>query len=423
MERHVADTDRAVPRSMISFSRITKAGRFVAVADRTPVVIAGMLAVSGVLAACGPPRDAALPAAGDRVVLVISGTGNEPRPSTSGAALEALRATAESANVTNRGTGKSSVAIVGSADGGTAREILLTPRRADGSLEHGLRRPALVDRNVRAVADAVADTTATKSGLDLLEGIGNAVRGVNPGILIIVSNGLSTSGAFDLRQVGWDADPPEVADRLAAKNALPHLRNWRVLFTGLGATAGTQPPLSVSAREKLGQYWSAICRRAEARMCDIDEKRVPADPPRATVANPAVPVPGVTSVVGQAGQVNTTVSDSALGFAGDSAVLSPAAEELLAELAAGITARLAGDLRAVVTVRGYAADPPGSTATGRGELADRRAHVVAEALELAGVRQRIDAAGVGSEPGRSAMLAGRFDEAAAAAMRRVEITY
>jgi len=131
----------------------------------------------------------------------------------------------------------------------------------------------------------------------------------------------------------------------------------------------------------------------------------------------------VTSVVGQAGQVSTTVSDSALGFAGDSAVLSPAAEGLLAELAARITARLAGNPPAVVTVRGSAADPPGSTAAGRAELADRRAHVVAGALEGAGVRQRIDAAGVGSEPGRSAMRAGRFDEAAAAAMRRVEITY
>jgi hypothetical protein len=39
------------------------------------------------------------------------------------------------------------------------------------------------------------------------------------------------------------------------------------------------------------------------------------------------------------------------------------------------------------------------------------------------VRQRLDTTGIGTEPGRTAVKDGKFDEAAAAAMRRVEITY
>jgi outer membrane protein OmpA-like peptidoglycan-associated protein len=157
--------------------------------------------------------------------------------------------------------------------------------------------------------------------------------------------------------------------------------------------------------------------------CDVDQSRVPPEPPQGEVLTPIVPVPGVTSVVGPRGEVSTTVSDAALGFAGDSAALSAPARELLRSLAESIIARLSGRPGAAVTIRGYAADPPGSTEAGRRELAQQRARAVAGALTDAGVAQRIDAAGVGGEPGVTAMTGGRFDEAAAARMRRVEITY
>ncbi|MEV4050882.1 hypothetical protein AB0J55_06810 [Amycolatopsis sp. NPDC049688] len=360
------------------------------------------------------------PAGGDRVVLVASAGANEPRPVLTEAARKILLDAANSGNASPQGSGNSSVALVSAADGADSREIVLTPRRADGSLEHGLQRPSLIERNVQAVADAVAATVAARPGLDLLGGIDAAVRGVAPGRLVVVSSGLSTAGAFDLRQVGWDAQPATVADQLAAKNALPHLENWHVLFTGIGSVAGAQPPLPGPAHDKLLQYWQAICARAKAAGCDFDDKRVAAQPPLATVATPVVPVPGVTSVAGPAGRISTTVSDSALGFTGDSAVLSPGALELLRALAGSITA--AGRSDAVI-VRGYAADPPGSTVAGRQALADLRARVVSDALREAGVRQPVDAAGVGTQPGRTAMAGGRFDETAAAAMRRVEITY
>ncbi|MET8853061.1 hypothetical protein [Amycolatopsis sp. NPDC004625] len=387
---------------------------------RRPPAIAALSLLALSVAGCALSAKAINPAGGDRVVIVVSATANEPRPAVTEVARKLLLDAANSGNASQQGSGNSSVALVSAADGADSRPFVLTPRRPDGSLEHGLQRPSLIERNVQAVADAVAATAAARAGLDLLGGVDNAVRGVVPGRLIVVSSGLSTAGAFDLRQVGWDADPATVAAQLAAKNALPHLENWHVLFTGLGSVAGAQPPLPGPAHDKLLQYWQAICTRAQAAGCDFDDKRVAAGPPRATVATPVVPVPGVTSVVGPAGRVSTTVSDSALGFSGDSAVLSSGAVDLLRTLAGSI---MAGPPGAVVIVRGYAADPPGSTAAGRQALADLRAGVVADALRQAGVSRRVDAAGVGTQPGRTAMAGGRFDETAAAAMRRVEIVY
>lgn len=381
---------------------------------------AGALVLGVVVSACAVPVRNVTPSGGDRVVVVVSGTANEPRPAVTDAVRTLLRDAANSGNVSQQGSGKSSVALVSAADGGDRRSVVLTPRRADGSLEHGLSRPALIDRNVASAVDAIAATTARKGGLDLLGGIADAVRGLPAGTLVVTSGGLSTDGAFDLRQVGWQADPAAIAAQLAAAHQLPHLDGWRVLFAGLGSVAGAQPPLPAPARDRLAAYWQAICRAAGAVACDVDQSRTPAEPSRATAATPVVPVPGVTSVTGPRGEVTTTVSDAALGFAGDSAVLSESARDLLRSLAGSITA---GRSDAPVSVRGFAADPPGSTEAGRRALAERRARAVAGALTEAGVTQRVDASGTGTQPGVTAMTGGRFDEAAAARMRRVEITY
>jgi outer membrane protein OmpA-like peptidoglycan-associated protein len=77
----------------------------------------------------------------------------------------------------------------------------------------------------------------------------------------------------------------------------------------------------------------------------------------------------------------------------------------------------------VVTVRGYAADPPGSTPAGRQDLARRRARVVAEALTEMGVDNRIVSKGLGTPPGETAIVNGQFSEQAASRIRRVEIDY
>lgn len=391
--------------------------------SRVALPLAGLVGIGG----CAVAPQQAGATSGDRVVVVVSGTANEPRPSLTGQALAVLRTAAASDDVSETNATRGSAAIVTSADGATEHTVQLTPRRADGSVEHGLSRQRLIDADVAAVTRAVAATQATRAGLDLLGGLADAVRGVQPGTLIVVSDGLSTAGGLDLRQVGWHAVATQVAARLHARDLLPNLTGWHVLFTGLGEVAGDQPPLPNPQRDTLVGYWRAICRAAGAASCDIDQTRLPPTKPLATAAMPVVPVPDVSSVVGPHGEVTTTVSDGALGFTGDSAVIRPAARDLLRSLAPAIVGRLADHPDVVVRVRGYAADPPGSTDGGRTALATERARVVATALvaELAaaGLPNRVTATGVGTQPGVTAMVHGRFDEHVAATMRRVVITY
>ncbi|GHH54409.1 hypothetical protein GCM10017774_69440 [Lentzea cavernae] len=353
--------------------------------------------------------------------MVATATAHEPRPSLTPRSAELLDTVAQSRNITDGRNGKSSVAVIASADGAVHETIVLTPRRANGAIEHGLQRDALIELNLTRVASAVSAIGARKP-VDLLEGTGNAVRGRTAGNLVIITSGLSTTGGFDLRQVGWNADPAVTAEQLRSRGLLPDLTGWRVLFTGIGETAGAQPPLTIPSRERLTAYWTALCQAAGAASCEIDESRVDHAPPNSDAPVPVVPVPGITSVTGPDGTERTTLLNDVLGFAGDSAELSPSARELMRQYAARVTAKLASRPDAVVTVRGYTADPPGSTEAGRQELSSRRAQVVADALRDGGVRHRIEHSGGGSAPGMTATATGTFDETIAGQMRRVEIT-
>jgi hypothetical protein len=203
-----------------------------------------------------PPPDCGQPAEGDTIVVLASGTANEPRPSLTPQAERVLRDAAESGDVSDGRNGRGSVAVVASADtgtGGQPAEVLpLTPRRADCEVEHGFQRDNLIDTNMARVRNAVAGRAAVRPGLDLMAGIDDAVRGYSPGTLIVVSNGLSTAGGFDLRQVGWNADRADLVAQLTQRGLLRNLLpGWHVLFTGLGATAGAQPPLTKPARDTL----------------------------------------------------------------------------------------------------------------------------------------------------------------------------
>jgi outer membrane protein OmpA-like peptidoglycan-associated protein len=360
---------------------------------------------------------------GQRVVLLESATATEPRPAVTAKANQLLRAAAESPEVTNGRIGKSSAAVVTSADGSSTAVFPLTPRRRDGTVEHGFNRPTLIDNNLDRVAAAVAAVRATRPGLDLLAGMDNATRGTSPATLVVISSGLSTTGGFDLRQVGWLADPAEISAQLRQRNLLPNLSGWHVLFTGLGATAGIQPPLPKPTRDKLIAYWTAICTATGAASCDIDNRPVPAAPPAATAVMPTVPVPGVTSVTGPDGETTYSITDATLGFSADSAALSPAALDLLHRLAELINGQLADRPQATLTVTGRTADPPGSAEGDRYALSLARAQAVAAALTSGGVTQPITAVGGGTAPGPSATSNGRFDEARATQMRRVDITY
>lgn len=376
------------------------------------------LAAAVLVSACGA-RAGAAGGDGERIVVLASASTNEPRPSLPPGIESRLAEAAHSQNATDGKNGKGSLAIVTSADGETAQTLPLTPRRANGAVEHGLQRENLIDANVQRVSDAVGGLAAIRPGVDLLSGIDNAVRGVGPGTLVVLSSGLSTAGGFDLRRAGWQVEPVALATELKTRGLLPELDGWRVVMSGIGATAGTQSPLSLPTRERLVAYWQEICRAAGAAECLFDEARLDPRPPNGHVATPDVPVPGIVSVSGPDGTTRTTLTNDVLGFAGDSAALSPAAQGVLAELAMRIAAKPA----ARVVVRGFTADPPGSTEQGRADLSAARAGAVAGALKAAGVAVPTDSSGGGTAPGMTAMSGGVFDEGVAVKMRRVDITY
>ncbi len=383
-----------------------------------PTLLAATALATSLVSACGA-RAGAARGDGERIVVLASASSNEPRPSLPPGIEGRLAEAAHSQDATDGKNGRGSLAIVATVDGDTVQTLPLTPRRANGAVEHGLQRESLVDANVRRVAEAVGGLAATRPGVDLLAGIDNAVRGVGPGTLVVIGSGLATGGGFDLRRTGWQLEPAALAAELKTRGLLPRLDGWRFVMAGIGATAGLQPPLALPTRERLVAYWREICRAAGAADCVVDETRPDQRPPNGTVPTPEVPVPGIVSVRGPDGTTKTTLSNEVLGFAGDSAALSPSAQGVLAELAARIVAKPA----ARVVVRGFTADPPGSTEQGRAQLSAARAGAVAGALRAAGVAVAIDSSGGGTAPGMTAMSGGVFDESVAVKMRRVDIEY
>ena len=378
------------------------------------------------------PPDCGVPTDGQIVVVLVSGTAHEPRPSLTARAEEHLRDAADSDDASHGRNGRGSVAVITSADGEPREVLPLTPRRDNCEVEHGLQRPTLIDENIERVRAAVESRSATRPGLDLLAGIDEATRGFDAALLIVISNGLSTGGGLDLRQVGWTAAPAAVVTQLSEHGLLQELLpGWRVLLTGLGETAGdVQPPLTKPIREKLVGYWSSICEAAVAPdgSCEVDEAPFEPVPPLGTADLPPVDVPGIhIDWDGAEGPTTATLFDEVLGFAPDSAALSSDAHVVLRRITDHIAVKLADQPDLAITVRGYVADPPDSTPAGRQQTSDDRARAVADFLnaELVarGLSPQVDAAGAGTPPGMTAMVEGVFEEATAEQMRKVTISY
>ena len=272
----------------------------------------------------------------DVIVIIPSATANEPAPELAADDLSML----ETAGATST---EADAYVVDPATG-QPTEVPLPPRRADGQVEYGPRRSDLLAQNVGRVER-------------ILQLIASAVRATSPpGMLLILSSGLSTAGGFDLRQVGWDASPATVAAQLKARGLLSVLAGWQVVFSGLGDTAGTQPPLPLPQRTTLTSYWMAICHAAGAPSCHADEMTRPDPPSHSKTAVPVVPVPRVQSVRGPHGSTSISIpNDELFGFGGAS--LLAGADSILGPLAAKARS---GHLTATIT--GYASPDGGSPA-------------------------------------------------------------
>ena len=351
-----------------------------------------------------------VPTPTNNVIITESATANEPAPTLSVDILQTLR----SAGLASTPATAYVVAP------GTSQPVTtpLTPYLANGQVDYGPTRISTLNANISAVQRAV-EREAAQGPFDLLAAIALAIK-VAPtsATLIVVSSGLSTSGGFDVRQVGWDASPSSVAAQLKARGLLPDLAGHQVVFSGLGDTAGRQRPLPLPQRTTLANYWQAICQASGAASCSVDGTNRPEPPSRSTIPVPLVPVPVVTSVTGPGNSSVTSLADALL-FPFGSSTLIPSADTILQPIA-----QRARSQHQLVSITGYAS-PDGGANTYNLALSARRANAVRNrliALGLpAGQIAKITGTGTAGKSRDVCLVHGQLDEAICAQLRRVVI--
>jgi outer membrane protein OmpA-like peptidoglycan-associated protein len=388
--------------------QLRKGTRIIPACRRRPIVgaaVAASLLGSVLLSGCQSPPDTP-----ENIVIVASATANEPAP---------MLAAPDSSMLRNAGgSSTSAVAFVVDPNSGTAREVSLTARRADGEVDYGPDRNRELTANVSQIQELLNTLTAS-APFDLLAMMAQAVRVTSvPGTLLVLSSGLSTAGGLDIRQVGWGADPHTVAAWLNRRGLLPRLAGWHVVFSGLADTAGRQPPLPLPERTTLTSYWLAICQVAGAASCTVDTVTRPGPPARSTTPVPIVAFPAVTSFRGPHGQTTDVPADAFFPF--NSARLLPGADAILGPLAAEARGQYLH-----VTIVGYASPDGGTDAYNRA-LSAARAQAVRTRLIALGVPASlvVKAVGLGTagQPRSACYHQAHLDEASCALLRRVVIT-
>jgi len=342
------------------------------------------------------------------IVIAATATANEPAPALSSADIALLEGMGESS--------AAAVAFIVNSANGQPVQLPLTPRRSDGQVEYGPRRSQLLQQNVSRIESQLGHEAAT-GPFDLLNTILTASRVTSPpATMLLLTSGVTTSGGFDLRKVGWAEPPASVAAALRQRGLLPDLTGWTVIFSGLGETVGRQPALPLPQQTTLASYWLAICHAAGAAACRVDDSPRPLRNSYSTLPVPIVPVPAVQSITGPHGQQQSIVPADLL-FAFNSATLLPGANSYLAPIAAR-----ADDGNYSVSITGQAS-PDGGTAAYNLRLSVLRAQAVQRRLITLGLApyQIVQVNGIGTA-GQSCTVAGTLDESKCAQLRRVVIT-
>jgi OmpA-OmpF porin, OOP family len=287
-----------------------------------------------------------------------------------------------------RGVGTVSVATFG----GAAHDVRWTAagwaaKPASGGNEVTRRRHAgsVPDCIVQAVAKAQS-TVPAREGSDVL----GAVREVSTVLagsrgtrrLIVLTDGLPTTGCADLRDAGFDGalETDAIVQRCSADKEVTTrtLASVETVFVGLGQTADNEPQPSPAQEEWVTGLWRRLCaaahpKPAEPTDCAVSEVTAPR-----TLSGKASRRPGDPAV--EFPERTWKQAGARALFDPNSAVLRAAALPQLAKIAVQVR-----DLDGVrVRVLGYV-DPRGGSGNNL-TLSQARANAVRNELERLGVR-------------------------------------
>lgn len=376
-----------------------------------------MLALSAAgLTSCDPPppldrcawtAEAPKPGLGRTVVLVDASASFHGAPG-SVSARDPRDAVAD--YVTKAVAGRETVSVAAFDGGGPTGIHWQGTRSTDWAAEDDnpdgreqLRTDAIecIQKDVGAAAEA----TPVRKGTDVLAALRVAgaalARTRGPRRLVVLSDGLPTTGCADLTRALFRSDAEldaiarvchdrkEVTDRSLAA--------VRSVFLGLGQPAVDQPVPTAAQQRWLAALWTRLCSEAHpagdrTARCDVVDTQLAVRRPAKT--SPSVRTTQTTDpvVTYGDGRLQRYQLPGAALFDEDSAVLRPGAKKVLTRIA--VSARSLPGSR--VTVDGYV-DPRGDPADD-GPLSQARADAVKELLEELGVA-RITAQGRGRAPG------------------------
>lgn len=348
------------------------------------------------------------------VTVVVTASAAEPAPS-SAPIVAMLKARALHA----QGPAGGAVDIV-VADRPDIATVDLTPMRNQEVEVVSERADKLVDAHADELAAALAGLAAGSDELNLLTVYDRGLRHTpGGGTVVVLSSGIQTVDPLDLRTLGWAFDPQAVVADLQRRHAIPDARGRHVQMYGIGIALNTQPPLPQPQRELLQQLWRQICIAGGAASCEVADTDVPLSIPTSTRPVSVVAVPPLSTTESACRTGALSVPDAVL-FDADSPVLRPAADAVLARIAAQLASCPQG---VRITITGHAADVNPDQIDGQ-DISDQRAQACRDRLVALGVPAEAFTAVHGvadTEPRVADIVDGVFTESLAALNRRVDI--
>lgn len=238
------------------------------------VITALGVALLALLGACSPP-----PSEHGATALVIGYHRNGPQPALVGTLPDQLT------TAMRRGDDLVVVSVSGRSTV-KASDSLACPYANNDACQQ------FEDSVTTQLASVVTKYPADQPEADLLGAINTARDALSsaagPKQLIVIDNGLSTSGALDLRQLDvLNGDLDDLAQQYATKGLIHSLSGYKVTFSGLGQVADDQQ-LPDPYPAKLQYLWQAMVRAAGASDVTADVTPLPAR--AASLALPAVTV-------------------------------------------------------------------------------------------------------------------------------------